>query len=247
MVRPTMTSHFKGDHPEAGFRGNGMQLDKRYVWLWSGVFSILGVLIIAAEAMDPDRTRWLLSEGGLVESVSAAGYFACALVFGLRSRGDWPAKGWYVFAILLIFGLRELDFHSRFTTMGIFKSRFYVSPQVPYIEKGIGAVVLLTLLGAMMILVRRHFRSFLNGIRHLAPAATSLLLAMVLLFFTKSIDGLPRKLSDLGISSTEAIGHLFTAIEEVLEMGIPFLMLLAIWAHYSEGGRPAMTTKETAS
>lgn len=224
-----------------------MQLEKRYVWLWCAVFGMLGALIVAVETMEPGRAHWLVSEGGLVESLSAAGYFACAAVFGLRSRGDWPAKGWYVFAILLIFGLRELDFHSRFTTMGIFKSRFYISPEVPYVEKVVGAAVLLTLIGAMIALVRRHFRSFLKGVRTLAPAATSLLLAIFLLFFTKSIDGLPRKLADIGISSTKALERLFTSMEEVLEMGIPMLMLLAILAHFSREGPPRSAGEQAAS
>lgn len=225
-----------------------MQLDKRYVGLWCGIFAVLGALILVVGTMDPRRTQWFLSESGPVESLSAAGYFLCLLAFGVLNREKaWPAKGWYVFVILLIFGLRELDFHSRFTTMGIFKSRFFISAEVPVLEKIIGAAVLLTLVGAIAVLVRHHFRSFVRGVRTLAPAATSLLLAIFLLFFTKGIDGLPRKLADLGVSSPEALEHLFTSIEEVLEMGIPILMLLAIWAHYSERRRPAMTTKETAS
>ena len=51
----------------------------------------------------------------------------------------------------------------------------------------------------------------------------------MLLAFSKSIDGLPRKLQPLGIEVSAEVNAFFGALEEVLELGIP--VYIAIVAH----------------
>lgn len=211
-----------------------MAESKRYFWIWGAAFLALAALIAVAAGMRPEAREWIIREGGLIESVSAAGYFVCLLSLLWIPKDRKPAAGTAILAILLIFGLRELDFHTRFTTMGIFKSRFYVSPEVPVLEKLAGAAVLLILAGAMAYVAKRHFATFLRGIRRLEPGPFSGMIAIGLLFFTKTVDGLPRKLDGLGLASPVALEQFFWIVEEVLEMGIPIFMLIGILAEFPE-------------
>ncbi|MFP4033385.1 MAG: hypothetical protein ACLFTV_17665 [Desulfococcaceae bacterium] len=171
--------------------------------------------------------------------MSAVGYFICLLALTGMPEERKPAAAMAIGTLLVIFGLRELDFHARFTTMGIFKSRFYISPEVPVLEKTIGAAVLLLLIGAMACVVKRHFRSFTRGVRRLEPGPFSGLIAIALLVFAKTLDGLPRKLDGLGLDSPEALEQFFWIVEEVLEMGIPIFMLLGILAEFPEDRKVA--------
>jgi hypothetical protein len=232
-------TQMQGENPKRGFRGKLMATKKRYVWIWGAVFLGLAALIAVAAGMRPEAREWIMREGGLVESVSAAGYFVCLFSLMCVPEDRKPAAGPAILAILLIFGLRELDFHTRFTTMGIFKSRFYLSPEVPILEKIIGAAVLLILVGAMAYVAKRHFATFLRGIRRLEPGPFSGLIAIGLLFFTKTVDGLPRKLDGLGLASPEALERSFWIVEEVLEMGIPIFMLIGILAEFPEDRKVA--------
>jgi hypothetical protein len=211
-----------------------MTNQKPYFWLWGAVFFALAALIAAVARMRLEADGWIMREGGLIESISAAGYFVCFLTLLCLPKERKPDAGPAILAILLIFGLRELDFHTRFTTMGIFKSRFYLSPEVPILEKIVGAAVLLILAGAMAYVAKRHFATFLRGIRRLEPGPVSGLIAIALLFFTKTVDGLPRKLDGLGLASPEALERFFWTVEEVLEMGIPIFMLIGILAEFPE-------------
>lgn len=242
-----------------------MEQKKRYLWIWGAALLGLAALIVASMGISPDSRQWFLQEHGPIEWLSAAGYFVCLLALMGMPKERKPAAAMAIGAILVIFGLRELDFHARFTTMGIFKSRFYISPEVPVLEKIIGAAALLILAGAMAYVVKRHFRSFIRGVRRLEPGPFSGLITIALLVFTKTVDGLPRKLDGLGLPSPEALERFSWIVEEVLEMGIPIFMLIGILAELPEdrkasrrpesesaalsypAPRPAITTKETES
>ena len=61
-----------------------------------------------------------------------------------------------VFIPVLLMGMRELDFHSRFTTMGVFKLRFFSSDTVPLSEKLIVTALLGGLGVALLLAVRKQ-------------------------------------------------------------------------------------------
>jgi len=52
--------------------------------------------------------------------------------------------------------------------------------------------------------------------------------AALLAVFTKSIDGIGRKLGSLGVQISDEAGHWFGVIEEVLELGIPLIIGVTI-------------------
>jgi hypothetical protein len=224
----------------------GMEQRKRYFWIWGAALLALAALIVAAATASPDSRQWLLREHGPIESLSAVGYLVCLVTLLCLPKDRKPVAAMAMGVIFVVFGLRELGFHARFTTMGIFKSRFYISPEVPILEKIIGAAVLLILAGAMGYVAKRHFRTFVRGVRRLEPGPFSALIVIFLLVFTKTLDGLPRKLAGLGLSSPEALEQFAWAMEEVLEMGIPIFMLIGILAEFPKD-RKASRRSESGS
>ena len=84
----------------------------------------------------------LLTESGLIERASALGYFACALYMMAKGGSEFIRTRGYFVVLVTLFGCRELDFDKAFTTIGILKSRFFVSPDVPLGEKLAGFIVI---------------------------------------------------------------------------------------------------------
>lgn len=88
----------------------------------------------------------LLREGGIIESLSLFGYFLCAVLILYKGNLAYLKKYHYFFLLPVFFGLREMDFDRRFRIMGIFEGKFYISRDVPLIEKTIDFMVIMLLL-----------------------------------------------------------------------------------------------------
>jgi hypothetical protein len=80
------------------------------------------------------------------------------------------------------------------------------------------------------MIVRNHISSFLEGLRLVSVEATGVAAALLLLGFSKSIDGIARKLAPLGVDLSGRVSFLAGAIEEVMELGIPLLMIIVFHA-----------------
>lgn len=171
----------------------------------------------------------LLTESGLIERASAFGYFACAAFMLARGGQQFIRYRGYFAVLVTLFGCRELDFDKAFTTIGILKSRFFVSPDVPLGEKLAGFIVISILIWSVYKILSQHFKSFLSDLRERTPEAIGVAIVFFLLAFSKSIDGLPRKLQPLGIEVSAETNAFFGALEEVLELGIP--VYIALVAH----------------
>ncbi len=176
--------------------------------------------------------KFVTKEGGVVETLSVVGYavlLGCLLV----KRPIQPLKDTLFSAVVVVFLMfRELDFDKAFTTMGIFKSRFYKSAEVPGIEKLVAVVVIVGLLYVLVSLVRSYGKDVLRGMRRGLPVQTGVVVALVLAAFSKLVlDGLPRKLGNIGLSKPDVIGTYHSTFEEVLELGIPIALLMSFMFH----------------
>jgi len=178
----------------------------------------------------------LIREGGIIESLSALGYFVCVAAMFAKGGADFAKRYHYLIMLITLFGLRELDFDKRFTTMGILKSRFYTSDVVPLGEKLIGLMVILILLYVVYRIIKDHTASFVDGVKNRVPQHLGVLSAIGLLVFSKSIDGLDRKLGDVGITVDPTVATYFGTVEEVLELGIPVLIFIAFALYLSDQG-----------
>ena len=174
-----------------------------------------------------------IDEGGIIETASAVGYFLCALLILLKGKWSYIKKYNYFFILVILCGFRELDFDKKFTTMGIFKSRFYISGSVPAVEKFIGLLVIAILLYIVVSVFRNHLKDFFRKIKTISPVHIGSLMVFLTMCFTKTIDGLARKLGDVNIHINQQTSTYFEVIEEVLELGIPLLMITTFIIYFS--------------
>lgn len=197
------------------------------------VVCLVAAPFLVEKTSEATRDKFI-SEGGVVETLSVLGYFACFFYVLCRGKFSFLKKFWYIHATFILFAFRELDFHKKFTTMGIFKSKFYLSPQVPVVEKFFASMVLLLLLLIVYLFVKNHGKSFWQGIRERNLFALTISLPILLLIVSKSIDGLARKLSGLGIEVSHGIDRFASSVEEVFELGIPVICLIAMMIYFNE-------------
>lgn len=206
--------------------------DRKYFIAFS--LCVVGLVLLSALLLLLDRNtaEALKAEGGIIETASAAGYFITAAWLFYRGGLQFVLKYSYFVILIVLFGLREMDLDKAFTTMGIFKSRFYISPEVPLWEKAVGGFFILLLLWILYALVSKHLMQLLRGLRKLSVESVGAVLTIGLLVFAKGIDGLPRKLGSIGIESSETMTYRFGVIEEVFELGIPILIFLTFHAWF---------------
>lgn len=91
-------------------------------------------------------------------------------------------------------------------------------------EKLIGFAVLAVIFYIIFFILKNHTRGFVSAIRNNSPVHIGALLAFAFTAFSKTIDGLDRKLSSLNISIDAQTSAYFVLVEEVLELGIPLLI-----------------------
>ena len=213
------------------------QSDRQYFAYYGYVAASLALLAAVVLGFRESVEDVLLSESGLIERASAIGYFACALFMLLKGGAEFVRTRGYFIVLVTLFGCRELDFDKAFTTIGILKSRFFVSPDVPAGEKVAGFIVVAILIWAVYKILSQHFAGFLSDLRNKTPEAGGVTIVFFLLAFSKSIDGLPRKLQPLGIDVSADISAFFGALEEVLELGIPIYIALVahVWFRRQTG------------
>ena len=207
--------------------------DTQYVRYYGYVAAGLAVLAAIVLGFRGAVEDILLTESGLIERASALGYFACAAYMLVKGGGEFiRARGYFV-VLVILFGCRELDFDKAFTTIGILKSRFFVSPDVPLGEKLAGFIVISILIWSVYKILSKHFARFLLDLREKTAESIGIAIVFFLLAFSKSIDGLPRKLQPLGIEVSAEINAFFGALEEVLELGIPLYIALVAHAWFT--------------
>jgi len=166
------------------------------------IFTIATLLIVSFIFKIYEYPLWI-KEGGIIETLSVVGYFLCVVFIVIKGGWTYIKKYYYFFILIILFGLRELDFDKRFTTMGIFKSKFYVSSSVPMIEKVMGLLVIAVLLYIVVSIFKNHSQGFFSKIRQLSPVHIGSLITFLTIVFAKSIDGIARKLGYLNIFMDE--------------------------------------------
>lgn len=196
----------------------------------------IGLCVAAALICNAHQYPLLISEGGIIESLSALGYFVCVATMLYWGGINFTRRYHYLIILITLFGLRELDFDKRFTTMGILKSRFYTSDLVPLAEKLIGLMVFSLLLYVVIRIIKDHTATFAAGVRNKVPQHLGTLSAIAVLVLSKSIDGLDRKLGGVGITVDPLVATYFGTIEEVLELGIPLLIFATLTLYLSNQG-----------
>lgn len=197
---------------------------------------LLGVVILGGTSgsMSPETRSFLFNEGSIIEALSAISYFVAAglllLQIGLRMPARWSAL-W----IVLCFGMRELDFDKRFTSMGLLKSRIYSASDVPVYEKLLAALLMASLVAALFFLIKNYFVPFIKGVLRGDGMALSMFFCGGALFVSKSLDGIARKLKPFGVETTDGVKQFAECLEESLELAAAFLLLFVVLLAFRQG------------
>jgi hypothetical protein len=181
-----------------------------------------------------EMREFYISEGGPVQIFSAAGYVV--VIITLMREMTWKelSRNWPLVVVPLAMCLREMDFHAHFTTYSITKTTLYVAPEVPLIEKLFGGLVFILLGITGVVLLRNYWRSFIQGLRTVQPVAVAVALAAFCAVVSKVLDGASSNLASIGIRVDPT--YLSVVSEEVLELGIPMFMAIAVFAAFPARG-----------
>ncbi len=201
-------------------------LDRRWLVAVAAAFAIAVALTFAAVA-SPDTARPLLSESGVFENLSAVFHFG-AMGLALLWRRRAPAFLGLIAISAFMMGGRELDWHKAFTTHGIFSTKLYARDTVPLAEKLIAGAVVLTLLTLLVLLLVRSRHDLRRLAAQRAPALWGLATLIAILPMLKLMDALPRLVRESGRNLDPAIIQSLLSVEEIGEMALPLLVMLAI-------------------
>ena len=206
---------------------------------YSGARIVLLATLIATvivHLFPEDLARSIVKEDGPVESLTAVFYIVTALWLFYMRLTDPAKRTGLAGIIVLLLGFRELDLHQEFTTMGILKSRYYISPEVPVVEKTISAIILILIVIVTIKFIHSNFRTFVDGLKSRSAVAVHAAIGIGLMVFSKVWDGFAepiRPLVRLFYSNPPVSMHI---TEEMAELAIPLFFFLAAY-HYSKGQR----------
>lgn len=193
-----------------------------------GFFFLSYVILAVSIFFLPEKLSLaMVRENGPVESLTVYFYFVFCVFFVYFRLIKVSSVRIITCLIIFFLGLRELDYHEKFTTMGIFKSRYYISPEVPADEKTVVTIIVLTLiviLGRYIFVSFNHFKmQFKARESHAVLIACAIMAGIV----SKIIDSNSELLTFIVIKgrSVEVSSRVF---EECLELMIPLLFLFSL-------------------
>lgn len=176
------------------------------------------------------------AEGAGIETASALGFALCALAVWTRAGTSGITRA-LISVLMLTLTSRELDMDKRFFTRGLFKSTQYLKDDVPLAEKLLSGGILLLILGCFLGLLYRERHALRAGLREWHSGIVALGVTAVLAIVAKSLDGIARKLEPFGITVTDSLIVRLEGAEEVMELTIMALLLVAILAPWHRGDR----------
>ena len=209
---------------------------------WLGVIAVvlpMAASIVVFYTLPIDIVYRFTRENGLVENLSAVGYFltaVCCLILVYKQR--WR-DGWTGAFITFLFGCRELEFQERFTTVSITKIRFYTGAGVPWMQKAVVLVLIAFMVWVVARCLRRHARFFVPALRLRKPYAVSILSGMLLLGLSKICDLAHRMVISIGVPLCYNDEIRVSMVEEFFELGVPLLFLVAVFQFVSSRHSPA--------
>ena len=194
--------------------------------LWLPLALILLIFIMGLITfMDIDEQKKLLTEHGLFESLTVYLYILCLVLIFIFWSWKKIISKWYLSALIILFALRELDYDKAHFTHGVLKSRQYFSDLVGLPEFLISLAVLIFILTVLLFIVFKEKNNFIKGVINLRQSQLAVLASIILVIVTKTIDGAERK---FGIDLSPSGERFALIVEEVGEMGIPIMFVIAI-------------------
>ena len=195
----------------------------------------LAIGVVGAASLAGFNTPgWLppafLEEHGPVEVMTIWLYLVTVPVLLLA---DAPGLRWAdrlaLVVVMLSFAAREADLHKALFGMSMLKARFYTSFASPA-QIAISLAVLLQVAGAAAWLIARHGARWRSSVSNWSASDVSVATFVVTMIAAKCFDRLPETLIDIRLVSElpGAIRQLMLGVEEILELALPLLAMLAM-------------------
>jgi hypothetical protein len=198
-----------------------MQNKEKFFSWWMPTYStllVMGIFILVLFNIDESTARSMLKDDGLVQILTAAVLIvSCLLCLQRALRKISPAFKWAELSfLLLIYAMREMDFHRLFTEEHVSRWKLYAGP-FPLHEKIIGGIVVLLTLIVMLHFIGSNFRYFWKSLKERQSWAVHVIFWAVLLFSSQMLD----KSRWHGI-------FVEVAIEENMEFGAAIMILMIL-------------------
>lgn len=215
------------------------------VCLLSAIFCI--TVSYTVTCMYESTDHGLLAEQGPVEMTTVVVYGVVVLsllTIGLTRRiSVWSADRWkvvdrprypFLLAIFVaIFAARELDFHSRWTSIDVLKTSFYISADIGLIEKGIVLTILSAIVVVTLSVVLRYKEWVYDQCRLGKLDGIFPLVGVGLVIVSKGLDSGVGTLRRAGVAFSDTTQLFLHAMEEFSELLIPFIfvaiLIRSVW------------------
>lgn len=198
--------------------------------MYGKIALFLLLLIVIGIPLEGRAYQLYIDEHGLIESLSVGLHLVNATLLMLFGKNlgfrAWP----YGVVICLFFAFREMDFDKVLFSFGMLKGRFFFLPEVPVMEKLVAGTIILTVLFSVLQLLRLALVVLVPALKQANPMAWASVLSVMLIIISKSLDGISRKLGAWGIEINARLVADLNVVEEVLELGIGWVILAALLA-----------------
>ncbi|MEE4262194.1 MAG: hypothetical protein V2I56_05850 [Desulfobacteraceae bacterium] len=172
---------------EGGFQTN----ETHFSW-WMPTYVtllIMGIFILVTFNINRATAQSMLQDDGLVQILTAVALITgCLFCLQRALRKIPPAFKWGQLSyLLMIYAMREMDFHRLFTAEHVSRWKLYAGP-FPLQDKVIGGVVVLLTLAVMLYFIGSNFRHFWQSLKARQSWAVHVIIWAVLLFSSQMLD-----------------------------------------------------------
>lgn len=201
------------------------EIEGRQARITSAIWLTVGAVVAVVAAIFLQGARVALtSENGGVELATVALIVILALWFMVT--GAATRRFWMLPAVLVLFALRERDFHNWFYEPGWLQTRVLQGDN-PLWQKLVTGAAILAILAVFVLLVIRGAKPFLTSFFTGQAWAWWLTAAGVCGVLSQTLDGAGRKLAPYGITISSELDRALGMTEELAELG---LILCLLWA-----------------
>jgi hypothetical protein len=150
---------------------------------------VMGGFILTMFKIDETTARLMLKDNGLVQILTAVVLIAsCFLCLYRALRRISPTLKWAQLSyLLLIYAMREMDFHRLFTEEHVSRWKLYAGPY-PLHEKIMGGIVVLLTLIIMIHFIGSNLPNFWKSLKERQSWAVHLIFWAILLFSSQMLD-----------------------------------------------------------
>ncbi len=149
----------------------------------------MGISILVMFNISETTARSMLKDDGLIQILTAVALIAgCLFCLQRAVRKIPPAFKWGQLSyLLLIYAMREMDFHRLFTEEHVSRWKLYSGP-FPLQDKIIGGAVVLLTIVVILYFVGSNFRHFWKSLKTMQSWAVHVIIWAVFLFSSQMLD-----------------------------------------------------------